>query len=90
MFQAHDHWLPAVMIGESVWHAGLVTGRERPGEHDANAHLIAAAPDLLSALKALLDADHEQRCGCDDSFRCGLHDAVDAAYAAVAKAEGES
>lgn len=73
------------MIGESVWHAGLVTGRERPGEHDANAHLIAAAPDLLAALKALLVLADEHGWGgsaWDDGW-------IDA-RAAISKAEGES
>lgn len=48
---------------------------------DANAHLIAAAPDLLEALKALLDAvvrrDHKDK-------------ALRTARAAIAKAKGQS
>jgi hypothetical protein len=54
--------------------------RRRP-EHDANARLIAAAPDLLAACRALvstLNADLT-------SEQC---DAWDAAVAAMAKAEG--
>lgn len=82
VFQAHDHWLPAVVIGESVWHAGLVTGRERPGEHEANARLIAAAPDLLAALKALLPWVAAPPSDSAEAWR--------AAQAAIAKAEGES
>ena len=45
----------------------------------ANAKLIAAAPDLLAALKAMVKVDAED--GADDEY---LHDA----RAAIAKAEG--
>jgi hypothetical protein len=45
-------------------------------QHIANARLIAAAPEMLSALKALMDGDGE------------VHDRVIAARAAIAKAEG--
>ena len=47
---------------------------------EANARLIAAAPDLLAAAKGLLGL--AERHGW-------LHVAVDAARAAIAKAEGE-
>jgi hypothetical protein len=50
------------------------------GERDANRRLIAAAPDLLKALRALVLADQEQ--GLDDTL-------FDAARAAIAKATGE-
>lgn len=49
-------------------------------ESEANARLIAAAPDLLEAARALLDL--AERHGW-------LHVAVNAARAAIAKAEGE-
>jgi len=62
--------------------------KERTGESDANANLIAAAPELLKALKQLrhviyevlkLDpVDHEYRSICEQ------------ADAAIAKAEGET
>lgn len=50
------------------------------GEEDEdNARLIAAAPELLAALKALANLDK----------RCGWHSAaLDQANAAIAKAEG--
>ena len=44
-------------------------------EEDANARLIAAAPVLLEALQYVLSAHGEQ-----------LHDAFEAAHAAIAKA----
>ncbi len=61
-------------------------------EQAANARLIAAAPDLLAALKAILPAagdgyghnPHAKKPG-----DCAGCDAVVAARAAIAKAEGE-
>ena len=52
------------------------------GDVHANAHLIAAAPDLYAALYALLKAN----LSCDDDNI----DAADAARAALAKARGEA
>lgn len=46
-------------------------------ENEANARLIAAAPDLLEALEYVLSAHGEQ-----------LHEAFDEAHKAVAKARG--
>jgi len=55
-------------------------------EAEANALLFAAAPELLAACKALIDAPHH------DHFAARLGDeelaAVDAIRAAIAKAEG--
>jgi hypothetical protein len=51
--------------------------------HDAaraNARLIAAAPELLEALKYLASSPHGEQ----------LHDAFDMAQRAIAKAEGEA
>jgi hypothetical protein len=53
------------------------------GEHNANARLIAAAPDLYAALFDLLDnEDTCQRCRRVEGERCVGH-------AALAKARGE-
>lgn len=52
-------------------------------EKEANARLIAAAPDMLQALKQMLDAFHH------DPLGCGQDAAVEAALDAVAKAQGE-
>jgi hypothetical protein len=58
----------------------------RTNETDANARLIAAAPELLTACKTLDDASHQEH------FACRLNDeemtALKAIRAAVAKAEG--
>lgn len=52
-------------------------GGQHYDEACANARLIAAAPDLLEALKYVMSAHGEQ-----------LHDAFDMAQKAIAKAEG--
>lgn len=72
---------------------------DRPGgatmpddELEANINLIAAAPDLLAALKALVPEIEEeivqrQVSGNDEEWR-NLSDLSDAAVLAIAKAEG--
>lgn len=60
-------------------------------EAQANARLIASAPDLLAALKRLIDNPGPRK--ADDEFvahkKLGAHiEAVSAARAAIAKAEG--
>jgi hypothetical protein len=66
--------------GDKGWFRGPVT--------KANAHLMAAAPDLLAALQDLFGAELE-KCmrfdGHDDQL-----EAVERARAAVAKAQGAS
>jgi len=68
---------------------------------DANARLIAAAPDLLEALHALLSAIDQESLEClDDAIvaspplepakLAALLNARDAASAAIAKAEGNA
>ena len=63
-----------------VWEMGG-SGRQR----EANARLIAAAPDLLAALKRI--ADHECQC-CAGDCGCGFR-YEEWARAAIAKAEGK-
>lgn len=67
---------------------------------EADAKLIVAAPDLLDALKGLLDAIERTPCHCHEAYtgrgltdpsciRCGLDltsEELDAARAAIAKA----
>jgi hypothetical protein len=61
-----------------VWHP------ENHKEQEANARLIAAAPELYEALKDLLDVCHcENNCAPDD-MTC----ATNKARAALAKVEG--
>lgn len=73
---------------EPDWHivttvgGAIVANVSDRGEWGANAHLIAAAPDLLEALKNMLS-----KCGCGTALGCKV---CDAARAAIAKAEGRS
>ncbi len=53
---------------------------------DANARLIASAPDLLAALRGYLDA--RPQCECTPHSGCQMAKARSAARAAIAKAEG--
>jgi hypothetical protein len=57
----------------------------------ADAYLISCAPDLLSALKAIMD-DNADRCGDDGNYFLGYHENICIycqARAAIAKAEGK-
>lgn len=56
-------------------------------ELDSKTRLIAAAPELLEALKGLLELDDDHQRGADDQDVC-LE--VRKARAAIAKAEGKS
>lgn len=58
-------------------------------EQRANARLIAAAPDLLAALEAVLAAWDEPYYGDLDMARDTMFDAIEPARAAIAKAKGE-
>ncbi|MDU4128665.1 hypothetical protein [Pantoea sp.] len=55
----------------------------KPGHHKANANLIAAAPELLEALQAMLNKAYKQN--WNDQYP----DEVDAAQSAIAKALGQ-
>ena len=55
--------------------------RSEGPEGEANAHLIATAPDLLEALRGMLEV-------FGDEFGIGSSETCDAARAAVAKATG--
>jgi hypothetical protein len=61
--------------------------KARPGEPEANARLIAAAPDLLAALQKLIN---KINWAFDSEIQGVLAEEVDAAEAAIAKAEGRS
>lgn len=88
----HGHGL-AVCAPSNGWIVATVTpedGRELDPIDHANAHLLAAAPELLAALDYLL----EQTVDMDLRYGIGLsegeEDARHAALAAIAKAHGEN
>jgi hypothetical protein len=59
-------------------------------EHKANARLIAAAPDLLAACKALVEAMHRYEMDVDGDPTHAHRDMMNLANAAIAKAEAKS
>ena len=64
---------------------------ESVDERDANASLIAAAPDLLDALKCLVDNWIEMYLAEGDTLEdANRHDCIINASAAIAKAEGRT
>lgn len=65
-----------------------MTDRIEDGEGRAEAHLIAAAPDLLEALKHVTAA--LARCRCHRKLSLDEEVSIDAARAAIAKAEGRA
>jgi hypothetical protein len=69
-----------VFAADDTW---VATIREAEGNAGANARLIAAAPELLEALKFLVDAE-----GYPSSFTMQAK-ARGKARAAIAKAEGK-
>ena len=76
-----------ICAGESV---AAIDGRNVKNDEEANAHLIAAAPELLEALEDLCNdyAEWEAdpiRGGCSN-----IHDLYAKARAAIAKAHGEA
>lgn len=60
------------------------TGAMDPDEIDANARLIAAAPELLNALQVLLSL-HDARVDTADAWNISMEEA----RSAIAKATGE-
>lgn len=81
-----DEWTHSVVTkhgklldgSDNCWAIASVNKNREP-EHEANARLISAAPDLLSAVRGLLDALPSAT----------THPAIKAARAAIAKATGE-
>ena len=82
------HYGPAESMGNCIAHA---YGHGPSGDAEADARLIAAAPELLEALRGMMDAYADL---CDDvtpSYQTyeRRKARVDAARVAIAKATGE-
>jgi len=78
---------PIIFAGRNTHVAKLITDELPESEQEANARLIAAAPDLLAAAEALVEfADSNNRINLTGK----LAEAVGLARAAIAKAEGNA
>jgi predicted short-subunit dehydrogenase-like oxidoreductase (DUF2520 family) len=65
----------------------MVSSRPDEREAESNVRLIAAAPDLLAALKGMVE-EIDAECVCyEPGKRCSYHAALKLAEAALAKAE---
>ncbi len=72
------------IVGNDGQYIGFVGDSDELSPTDTNAHLIAAAPELLEALIELTESAKEAIDGLGD-----LADAIDTAKAAIAKALGQ-
>lgn len=70
--------------GQIIMVADCNSAYAPPKERDANARLIAAAPELLEACKAFLDMEIE----IDMEYHKAFKVVIDKVTAAIAKAEG--
>lgn len=75
---------PIIYAGRNTHVAQVITRGLPEAEAEANARLIAAAPELLSAIVELLDACPTS---CEDRR---LNEAMKGAEKAIAKARGKS
>ena len=81
----------------TIWSGESQLGELQPDDMgdrlpaEANARLIAAAPDMLEALKAIVAKAHDygNRSDVPNNAACGFYDIVEDARDAIAKAKGE-
>lgn len=77
-------YIKARLRGSTIQEVASCGPTETPEQQEANARLIASAPELLEALRELLDA-------CKDAkFSSDPFDAIPNARTAIAKATGET
>ncbi len=72
---------------QSYWTVASINKQREP-EHEANAQLIAAAPELLQALETIRDLHDYEECSAVLASR--LYDARNIAIRAIAKVTGEN
>lgn len=79
---AGDHPIAIVTKGHSSW--------ENKFNQEANAHLIAAAPDMLRALQKIVDLNERALNTGNRSSVFPVFRAIDESKSAIAKATGQS
>jgi hypothetical protein len=80
-----DHSIGSIVGGDRDWY--IATLEDAP-EQSANARLIAAAPDLLAALKVLLQNRELGEVECQRLGLPRMIESCDVARRAIADAEG--
>lgn len=90
-FYRHSDGTATIDAADGTIVAALPVGQLDSGEHQANAALIAAAPELLTALAAAVEAMTEMQekhlNHCAAVTRAILQKRIDAARAAVREAQ---
>ena len=79
-----DKWATGYTVSSDLEHYS-VCHLEECNNDEANAHLIAAAPELLAALVRLIDCATENPAAYDERFEVHFKNA----RAAIAKARGQ-
>ncbi len=73
---------------------GCIASCANDGDHDAdaNSRLIVAAPDMLAALRIIIDNEHRRLSGgaANEPTLREVIDGIDAGRAAIAKATGDA
>jgi hypothetical protein len=81
-------YIEARLQGSTLQEVAACGPTETEGQREANARLIAAAPELLAALQYALDA--LAHCAADQGFSTMQSKAAQMANAAIRKAGGKS
>ncbi len=84
--RARNGSLIAIVQCSTDWRESVKLSIPRGVKQEANAHLIAAAPELLDALRAVVKEFVGARTSANVAGDAGV--AADMAHAAIAKAEG--
>ena len=90
MVHGVEDTLPAVLAGRLYVATEVFSTSGHKGNAEANANLIAAAPELLSALEALTTSIHLHGGTIGETWYSLDEDALTAARAAIARAKEEN
>lgn len=86
---AHNEDKHTIQASDGTWIAETIPHQPRGCSQEANARLIAAAPDLLAALQGAIDRLDAFLYRAEDSASPEVEVARDEMRSAIAKAEGK-